>query len=243
MSTALPRSLLRIKYAEAAEKYLRSLPPEHFIEATAQATQRKITLESLDLVHARRPDVQIFNELLVQYPVGRRQQPGQVVPDNMVVVWHEPIKASGSYDLPLQPAAPFWVLEYVSEHNRRKDYEKSFDKYERGLKVPYYLLFYPDGQELTLYHHTGRKYVTVLPNERGRVAISELDLEFAIRDEWVRYWFRGALLPLPADLLRELDKMRQELTNERNGRLAAEQEVTRLGAELEKLQKRPKGRP
>ena len=50
MSTDKPRSLLRLDYADAAEAYLRSLPPEHFMEATPQATQRKITLESLDLV-------------------------------------------------------------------------------------------------------------------------------------------------------------------------------------------------
>ena len=63
MSTNKPRSLLRIEYEEAAEAYLRSLPLEHFMEATAQATQRKITLESLDLVQARRPEVRVFNEL------------------------------------------------------------------------------------------------------------------------------------------------------------------------------------
>ena len=68
MPTTRPPILLRIEYEEAAEAYLRSLPLEHFMESTAQATQRKITLESLDLVQARRPDVQVFNELLVQYP-------------------------------------------------------------------------------------------------------------------------------------------------------------------------------
>jgi hypothetical protein len=49
MSTHLPRPLLRIAYEEAAEAHLRSLPPEHFMEATAQATQREITLGSLVL--------------------------------------------------------------------------------------------------------------------------------------------------------------------------------------------------
>src|SRR5579884_2151355 len=110
MATPLP--LLEVEYYQAAQEYLRSLPPEHFMEATPQATQRKITLESLDLVHARRPDIQVFNELLVQYPLPRRRKPGQVVPDNMVVVYEQPIKAEGSYDVPLQPVRPFWMLEY-----------------------------------------------------------------------------------------------------------------------------------
>src|SRR6185437_13710939 len=144
MAANKPRPLLRIEYEEAAEAYLRSLPPEHFMEATAQGKQREITLASLALVKARRPDVQIFNELLVQYPRRGQRKLGQVVPDNMVVVCDEPIRASGSYDLPLQPVGPFWMLEYVSKHNKRKDYEDNFQKYERELKVPYYLLFYPD---------------------------------------------------------------------------------------------------
>jgi Uma2 family endonuclease len=215
MSTALPRPLLEIKYAEAAQAYLRSLPLEHFLEATAQATQREITLESLALVKARRPDVQVFNELLVQYPQRRPPQPRQIVPDNMVIVWPEPIQASGSFDLPLQPTGPFWVFEYVSKHNKRKDYEKSFQKYERALKVPYYLLFYPDNQELTLFHHTAKKYRTVPPNEHGRYPIPELEMEVGLLDGWVRFWYQGELLPLPADLQRDLDETQRQLREEK----------------------------
>src|SRR5260370_6124151 len=109
----LPPGIIAVTYAEHAREYLRSLPLEHFMEATAQGTQRKITLESLDLVTLRRPDFQVFNELLVQYPRPRQRRPGQVVPDNMVVLWPGPIDAEGSFDLPLQPAGPVWVLEYV----------------------------------------------------------------------------------------------------------------------------------
>ena len=249
MSTQKPRPLLRIEYEEAAEAYLKSLPLEHFMEATAQGRQREITLESLALVKARRPDVQVFNELLVQYPRRGRKKIGQVVPDNMVVIWPEPIKASGSYDLPLQPVGPFWVLEYVSKYNKRKDYEDNMQKYERELKVPYYLLFYPDAGELTLYHLRGRKYRSVPPNEQGRHAIPELDLEVALLDDWVRFWYKGELLPLPADLQRELDETRRQLRHmtrraeeqarraeaEEQARRAAEQEVQRLRAELERI--------
>jgi Uma2 family endonuclease len=249
MATQKPRPLLRIEYEEAAEAYLKSLPLEHFMEATAQGHQRKITLESLDLVHARRPDVQLFNELLVQYPRRGQQKIGQVVPDNMVVLWPEPIKASGSYDLPLQPVGPFWMLEYVSKYNKRKDYEDNMQKYERELKVPYYLLFYPDACELTLYHLRGRKYRSVPPNEQGRHAIEQLDMEVALLDDWVRYWYKGELLPLPADLQRDLDQTRKQLRamtrraaqeaeraeQEYQARLAAEQELLRLRAELEQM--------
>lgn len=240
MASKLPLGLLRYAYAKAAHDYLRSLPLEHFMESTPQATQRKITLESFDLVHAHRPDVQMFNELLVQFPMRSRRRPAQVVPDNMVVLWDEPIEAVGSYDVPLQPVRPFWVFEYVSPSNERKDYEDGFDKYER-LKVPYYLIFYPDSQDLTLFRHQGQRYVSKKPNRRGRLAIPELDMEVALLDGWVRYWYQGELLLLPADLQRDLDETRRQLAAEQQGRLAAEQENARLRAEIEKLRSRRNG--
>jgi Uma2 family endonuclease len=209
ISPDLPRALQDIAYEEAAQEYLRRLPLEHFIEATTQATQREITLESLALVRARRPEVHVFNELLVQYPVRGKRRLGQVVPDNMVVLTTERIRAGTSYNVPLEPAPPFWVLEYVSKTNRRKDYEDNFRKYERELKVPYYLVFYPETQDLTLYRHNRRRYVSVKPNRRGRYPLRELDLEVGLLEGWVRFWYEGELLPLPAELQRELDEARR----------------------------------
>jgi len=63
VASTTPKRLIEVVYEDFAREYLRSLPLEHFMEATAQATQRKITLESLDLVQARRPEVRVFNEL------------------------------------------------------------------------------------------------------------------------------------------------------------------------------------
>jgi hypothetical protein len=202
--SSIPRSLLRIRYEESAETYLRSLPLEHFMESTSQSQQRKITLVCFDLVSAERPEVQMFSELLLQYP-GPDDTICRVVPDNMVILYDQPIKAKGSYDLPLQPVGPFMILEYVSKYTKRKDYEDNLQKYEQELKVPYYLLFYPDAEELTLYRLKGQKYISVKPNRQGRYAIRELDMEVAILDGWVRFWLEGRLLPLPADLQRELD--------------------------------------
>jgi Uma2 family endonuclease len=236
MSTEKPRSLLRIEYEKAAEAYLRSLPPEHFMEATPQATQREITLESLALVKRQRPDVQYFNELLVQYPYGRSRRIQQVVPDNMVVVSDEPIRAVGSFDLPLQPVGPFWALDYLARDTGRKDYEDNFSKYERELKVPYFLLFYPESQELTLFRHSGKKYVTVTANEAGRYAIEELELEVAIFDGWVRFWFRGELLPLPADLQRELDEARRQLRATQQQLQQAQRDAQRAQAQAQHAQ-------
>jgi Uma2 family endonuclease len=210
----MPKPTTEIDYEAAARAYMRGLPLEHFMEAVPQATQRKITLESLDLLAARRPDVHVFNELLVQYPRPGRRKLGQVVPDNMVVLADQPIRPEGSFDVARQPVRPFWVLEYVSKSNPRKDYEDSFDKYEQDLKVPYYLVFYPDNQEVTLYRHTGKKYTAVKPNKHERYAIPQLDLEVGLLAGWLRYWHQGQLLPLPADLQRALDEARHRADEE-----------------------------
>ena len=210
-----PRALTEVTYEAYARDYLRKLPPEHFMEAKPQATQRKIFVASMELVSAKRPDVHVFNEMLVQYRRKRRRKPGQVVPDNFVSVTDEEISADTSYNVELEPVGPFWVLEYVSKSNARKDYEDNRKKYEKELLVPYFLLFKPDTGKLTLYRHTGAKYVAVKPNEHGRYAIPELDIEVALLDGWVRVWFEGKLLPLPADLLRELEAVRRELEEAR----------------------------
>jgi Uma2 family endonuclease len=233
----LPWPLIEVAYAEAARRYLRRLPLEHFMEATAQAKQREITLESLALVKLRRPEMQVFNELLVQYPRPGHKKPGQVVPDNMVVLHDEPIKADGSYDVPIQPVGPFWVLEYVSKNSKRKDYDDNFDKYEKALEVPYYLLFYPDNQDLSLYHLRKQKYVSVKPNEHGRYAIPELELELALLDGWVRYWYRGELLPLPAQLLREVEAARRQVEEQRQRAEIAEQRAENAEQRAEALER------
>ena len=215
MSSDLSRADLEKHLDAEAEKYLRRLPEKHFMEATTQATQRKITVCSFEIVHARRPDIQVFNELLVMYPVGPSQQTWKVVPDNMVVVHSEPIEAEGHFSLELQPVAPFWMLEYVSKGSKRKDYEKNMKKYERQLKVPYYLLFYPDNQELTLFRHTGKRYLSVIPDEAGLHAIPELEMAVSLVDGWARFWFRGEMIALPADIQHDLDEARRQLERAR----------------------------
>jgi hypothetical protein len=247
MSTQLPRALLAVRYYEAAQEYLRKLTQEHFMEAVSQVTQRKITLESFDLIQGHWPTFQHFNELLVQYERKGRTRLGQVVPDSMVVIYDQPIKAEGSYDVPLQPVSPFWVLEYDSKGNRRKDYEENMYKYEHELKVPYYLLFVPEEQELTLYRHSGRKYVSVKPNKADRYTIPPLETELGLVDGWVHFWFRGELLPLPVEMQRNVEQLRRQLKEEkrrsqqeRKARLAAEQEVAQLRERLESKQE-PRG--
>jgi hypothetical protein len=57
--------------------------------------------------------------LLVQHPRRGQRKPGQVVLNNMVVLTDQRIRAGSRYKVPLEPAGPFWVLEYVSKSNER----------------------------------------------------------------------------------------------------------------------------
>ena len=245
------KRLLQITYDWAADDYLRSLPLEHFMESTDQSTQREITVESLALVRAVRPDFQVFNELLIQYllPGSKRSKPERVVPDNMVIVWPEPIDKLKAFHLELQPVGPTLVMEYVSESNRRKDYEDNLRRYRDDLHVPYYLLFEPANQALDVFRLQDEKYGKVPRNEAGRLAIPELELEVGLIDGWVRYWHRGALLALPGELLHiirskddQLDAALEEIHEKamvaeksEKRALAAEAEIARLREELAKF--------
>jgi Uma2 family endonuclease len=235
-------------FADAAEEYLKFLrkePPEHFMESVAQATQRKITVASLDLVAAERPDVHVYSELLIQWRDDKNRM-RQVVPDNMVVVAEKRPKVSTNFAIPIQPARPFFVLEYVSKSNRRKDHQKSYDKYEIELKVPYYLMFYLDDQELSLYKFDKRKgkYISVNADDAGHYAIPELGLTVCLLDDWARFWWKGQLLLLPAELQDELVQvrkenviLRRELIAQTRQHIDKDRLIADMQAELERLRK------
>lgn len=212
------------------------------MESTPQAAQRMITLSSFDQDRRNRPDVQCFNELMIQYPVKGQLRPERVVPDNFIVLHHEPLGRLTSFPIPTQPARPFFVLDYVSKFNPWIDYEDNFVRYEQALQAPYCLTFNVDAPEMTLFRLAADRYEAVGPNDAGRVTVPELELEAGLVDGWVRFWFRGTLLPLPAELAdqldaarRERDAARVELTTtrqerdaERAARATAEQEIARL---------------
>jgi Uma2 family endonuclease len=228
-------------YERDADRYCVSLPLEHFMESTAQSTQRKITVESFDVIHDERPDIQCFSELLIQYPLPGKdiRKPARVVPDNMVFLHPEPIKARGSYMMPLQPIGPYFVMEYTRTEKPRKDYVDSRRKYEIDLKVPYYLLFHPESQDLIVFQMVRRKYIAAKPNAARRIEIPKLELEIGIKDEWVRYWFRGELVPLPGDLVKQLRESEKLLANAQRRsrtalRRAAAMEAARDAAEQAK---------
>src|SRR5262249_8770648 len=119
-------------------------------------------------------------------------------------------------------------MEYVSAESYRKDYRESFRKYERELKVPYCLLFYPEEQDLQVHHLQGRRYRRLPATEQGRYAIPELDLEVGLWEGWVRFWYQGKLLPLPTELERIVEAEKDRADREKN---RADQEKSRADQE------------
>jgi hypothetical protein len=102
------------------------------------------------------------------------------------------------------------------------------------LKVPFYLVFYPDNQEMTLFRRGRSGYASVKPNRNGRCPIPKLELEVALLDGWVRYWYQGELLPLPADLQKDLEEAREQLAKQKRRARRAErraEEQTRRAEE------------
>ena len=108
---------------------------------------------------------------------------GQVVPDNMIVVHSEVLHPEGSYDTAFEPAPPFCVLEYVSNSNKRKDYDDNMRNVPARIESAVLSPLLPRWAGTDAFHHNNkRKYISVKPNEYDRLAISELELEVAIFD-------------------------------------------------------------
>lgn len=226
-------SWTRADYEQAALDYLARLPPEHFMEATPQGTQRAITIESFAVLKVLRPGVELCNELLVQYPLNGDL--GQVCPDNMAILTDAPLEPTWSFNTPFEKDITiFWVMEYVSRRNKRKDYVDNFRRYGQEMKVPYYLTFDPETKELRLNRHNGEGYEPVAANEHGRYAVPELEVEVGLLNGWTRYWFRGELIPLPGDLLRQMTAMQKELEAARQ---RADKEAKRAAREKRRAEK------
>jgi Uma2 family endonuclease len=221
-------------YEQAARDYCATLPMEHFMESTPQQAQRKITLSAFELIHTDRPDVWCYNELLIQHPMSdSRRDIIRVVPDNLVVLHDRPIVATGSFTTTVEQARLLVALEYVSESSKRKDYVENMERYEQ-IRMPHYLMFEPEKKLIILHRWSARagRLVSVPANAAERFPIPKLELEVGLHDDWMRFWFRGELLPLPAELKETLDRTAKELQAKQRELATARQ---KLGAAEQKL--------
>jgi Uma2 family endonuclease len=239
----------REEFEQSALDYYASLTLEDFMESTDQHTQSKITDASLDLVTRRWPEFQCLGELLIQYMHEDRIR--KIVPDHLVLLSGVTIDKRRSLNLPYEDVRLIVVMEYVSDVNPKKDYRDSFVRYEQQLRVPYYLTFQPVEQDLRLHVHDGTAYVRAEPNDWGRLAIPELQLEAALLDGWTRFWFQGQLLPIPKEYDELMERQAMETRRQSERAVEAENRVEQekqradaLAAELAQLraqQQKPNG--
>jgi Uma2 family endonuclease len=201
---------LQRTYAHAAQEYLRALTLENHMESPGQATQRKITLASFDQIAEFVPEFQHFNELLIQDLSYKPRL--QVCPDNLLVFSKEKLEVENHFGIQLNKVRPFWALEYASKSNERKDYERNIDVYER-LQIPYYLIFSLEARELLLYRLTAAgKYGLVRPDAHDLHWLPELGVGVTVYQRWVRYWWRGRMLPLTGEIARQVQAQQAALT-------------------------------
>ena len=78
----------------------------------------------------------------------------------------------------------------------------------------------------------------------------ELELEIAILDGWARFWYRGELLSLPADLVQQAreqreraDKEKERADREAKDKAEVENRVRNLEEQLRRLQSTPTPKP
>lgn len=236
----------RIFYDAQARAYQETLPLEHYMESPHQQMQRRITLASFDLIHAARPDIWCHNELLIQYPQSDDDRDiGRVVPDNLIVVAEGPIQGRIAFNTPFEAGDMVLAMEYVSEESKKKDFETNMTRYDR-LKIGHYLIFDPIGKAVHLFKRSRAKksYLPVKAKRNGRYPVPPLELELGVYDDWLRFWFRGRLLPLPGELDEQLThahemlrKFEADLRKKDAALTAAETEIAQLRAELDKLKK------
>lgn len=219
---ATDRLQMRLDYAAAA--YAHAEASCHVEVDALQARQRQITAWSLAVVAGVRPDIQTFTAVLIQYGPPGRDDPEQIVPDNFVVRAAKPIEARDHYDVPFQPARPFVVFEYPSTPLQRKRIGRRVGQYEHNLAVPYVVRFDPESGQLAVQHLIGSLLVPCDISAAGRAGIPELELELGVIDGVLRFWFRGELVPLPAEVLNhqqeqaaEIARLRKELVRAKGG--------------------------
>lgn len=137
-----------------------------------------------------------------------------------------------SYVLWQEKTSPSLIIEIASgdgsEENDTTPRKGKFWVYEQMVRAPYYAIFVPDTQELSVHHLVDGHYQRQEPNEQGRYPMPPLGVALGLwtgqfqnnTGTWLR-WFDAQGRPLPTgDERAELERERAELERKRAERLA-----------------------
>jgi colicin import membrane protein len=231
------------------------LDPQLGDQVTQSNRHSKMARRLIDLLEEHfdsRPDVHIVNDLKILWGIPKLSEPS---PDVAVIqgVWSDD-EDWDSFDVQREGARPCLILEVVSSKDaatRRNDYEKKVEIYERA-GVPEYLIYDPPtpvtrGRLLLTGHRLGAdgRYRSIEPDDRGFLLSETTGLLFGIA--------RDGRTPLVIDAAtgkrlltgKEAAKKARERVRAAEGRAqsesearkAAEAELARLRAEIERLKK------
>ena len=136
-----------------------------------------------------------------------------------------------------------WVMEVHFAGDRKKDAERNVARYAR-LGIPEYFIYDRAQQQLLAYELAtprATSYTPIAP-ARGRRPSRVLGLDLAIEDERLRFYAGTALVLESRELHRAARAharrpVQRRLDDEQRGRAAADAEIARLRAELERRDK------
>jgi len=112
-----------------------------------------------------------------------------------------------SYVLWIEGQAPLVAIEYVSgdgtEERDRTPQSGKFWVYERGIRIPFYVIFETNPDRVEVHHLVDARYQRLKPNSRGHFEIpplGELGIWKGVFQDmdasWLRWWdLQGMLLP------------------------------------------------
>ena len=148
---------------------------------------------------------------------------------------NEVLRERKSYTPNLEGDIPSVVMEFVSNSEGEEYSSKQTHPpgkwffYEQIIKVPIYIIFYPDGGLLEFYKLENGHYQLKLPDENGRHWIDSMGLFLGAwqgtkesrTGYWLRWWDEaGNLLPWAVEKV-EIERQRAEQERQQKERLIA----------------------
>ena len=233
------------------------LDPELGDEVTQSDQHFNMMMCLVDLLRrhfAEREDVYVIGDLKMLWRIPGLPGPA---PDVAVIPNVHGRENRDSFDIEREETRPWLVIEVVSSRDaktRRNDYEKKVPIYERA-GIPEYLIFDPptrftqDRLLLTGYRlGADGRYQPIEPNRRGALLSETTGLLFGVAEDGrtllVTNAETGERLRTASEITEELAReaaarkaAEEAAKRESEGRKAAEAELARLRAELERAKK------
>jgi len=229
------------------ELYLNPQLEDKMTQGKLHADLMRDLAELLSRYFQPQPDVLVLmDHKLVLGP--RLPGPG---PDVMVIPGvRDPEKDRSSFNVEEEGALPCLIIEIVSPRDRRvreMDEKDKFLLYQR-VGIPEYLLVYPPGRAtsrrflLKEYRlGPGKRYVEIAPDAKGRLLSQTTGLKLGVASKGDRIEVfdakTGKRLQTPLELEQARKAAEQRAAKETEAREAAEAELKRLRAEVERLKK------